>query len=272
MPELPEVETIKNELRKYCLYRKIVSVNVNIAKLRYPVDPMLEKCLKYQIMCCFDRRGKHLLIYFNEYALILHFGMSGKLQIVNTDTYKSKKHDHIILNLDNTQTIVYHDPRKFGYCHLVKGDPLKHDCFINYGPEPLTQMFTVNYLMRILFLKKQAIKVVIMNNKIIVGIGNIYACESLFIAKINPKRAANSLTKNECRTLVESIKLTLLNAIKKGGTSLKDYKKIYGENGYFVQDLKVYGRKNKKCYTCGSHITSVIMNQRSTFYCPQCQK
>ncbi|WP_119328080.1 bifunctional DNA-formamidopyrimidine glycosylase/DNA-(apurinic or apyrimidinic site) lyase [Cysteiniphilum halobium] len=272
MPELPEVETVKNGLSLYCLKRKIIKAHTYIDKLRYPLDPKLSQKITHQSIRDISRRGKHLIIALDDYSLIIHLGMSGVLQIIDSNMYQHKKHDHIILQLDDGQTIFYHDPRRFGYWDITDSNPLEHKYFLNYGPEPLTQHFNSSYLQRVLKARTQAIKSVIMDNKIVVGVGNIYACESLFKTGISPLKPANTLTKNEINKLVNAIQSTLLQAIKAGGTTLKDYKNATGKPGYFAQSLQVYGQKDQPCQICLAPIESIVINQRNTFYCPQCQR
>ncbi|WP_100550527.1 bifunctional DNA-formamidopyrimidine glycosylase/DNA-(apurinic or apyrimidinic site) lyase [Caedibacter taeniospiralis] len=271
MPELPEVETIKNGLSQYCLDRQIIAVAINFPKLRYPVDPEIAQKIILQTIKHIDRRGKYLLIYLNDYSLIIHLGMSGSLQIVDSDQYQAQRHDHIVIRLSDRQTLFYRDPRRFGYWHITNDDPLKHPCFVSYGVEALSQAFNENHLKTILKTTNRAIKSLIMDNKVVVGIGNIYACESLFKAKIHPLRAGKSLSDQENETLVKSIKTTLLEAIEQGGTTLKDYKNATGKPGYFAQSLQVYGQKDKPCQVCKTPIESTIIGQRNTFYCSQCQ-
>ena len=157
MPELPEVETVKNGLIEHCLKSHITNVIIHTEKLRYPLDQLMIQKITTQCICNISRRGKHLLIYLDYHALIIHLGMSGTLQIVDTTNYQLKKHDHIVLNLDNNQTIFYNDPRRFGYWHITENDPLLHKCFLNYGPEPLTKNFNTNYLKNSLNNRSQAI-------------------------------------------------------------------------------------------------------------------
>ncbi|WP_116963988.1 bifunctional DNA-formamidopyrimidine glycosylase/DNA-(apurinic or apyrimidinic site) lyase [Fastidiosibacter lacustris] len=272
MPELPEVETIKNGLNQYCINKTIVEAGIYCQKLRYPLDPTLCQKLKGQVILNFERRGKHLIVKLANYTLIIHLGMSGSLQIVDTDCYKLQKHNHIVLKLNDNTTLFYHDPRRFGYWHITSDDPLQHRCFNHYGLEPLSDVFTPKYLVNALKSRKQPIKSSIMDNKIVVGIGNIYACESLFLAQLHPQKASNILTIKEHHQLINAIKTTLADAITQGGTTLKDYKNATGKPGYFAQKLKVYGQKDKPCVICHTAIKAITLAQRTTFYCPNCQR
>ncbi|MBK2123902.1 bifunctional DNA-formamidopyrimidine glycosylase/DNA-(apurinic or apyrimidinic site) lyase, partial [Fangia hongkongensis] len=219
-----------------------------------------------------SRRGKHLILSLdNNISTIIHLGMSGSLQVNDSDQYYHQKHDHIVLKLDNNTTLFYNDPRRFGYWIMTDNNPLEHPCFKNYGPEPLSSDFNSNYLQQKLAHKKQSIKTAIMSNQIVVGVGNIYACESLFLAKIHPNKKANCLTLNDYNALVCKIKKTLKKAIAEGGTTLKDYKNAEGKPGYFSQSLHVYGRKNKPCKICNTPITAEVIAQRNTFFCQTCQ-
>ena len=272
MPELPEVETVKNGLMPHILKKKIKSVSLYRKNLRYPFDPELNQKLSQQIVHNVSRRGKHLILQLDRHSLIIHLGMSGSLQIADTHHYQARKHDHVSIAFSSGNTLFYNDPRRFGYWLVTEENPLKHRCFFHHGPEPLSEQFTGAYLHCQFKSKKQMIKAAIMDNANVVGVGNIYACESLFKAKIHPKKTAMHLSLAECHTLVQTIKDTLHQAIQRGGTSLKDYKNAEGKPGYFAQNLKVYGRKDHACYHCAYPVQAIKISQRSTFYCPHCQK
>ncbi len=272
MPELPEVETVKNGIQNHILNTKILKVTPHRDTLRYPIDPLLKQKLQGREILSVSRRGKHLILSLdNDTSIIIHLGMSGSLQVNDSDQYYHQKHDHIVLKLGNNTTLFYNDPRRFGYWIMTINDPLEHPCFKNYGPEPLSSDFNSNYLQQKLMHKKQSIKTAIMNNQTVVGVGNIYACESLFLAKIHPNKKANRLTSNDYNALVCKIKETLKKAIAEGGTTLKDYKNAEGKPGYFSQSLHVYGRKNKPCKICNTPITAEVIAQRNTFFCRSCQ-
>ncbi|MBK2005185.1 bifunctional DNA-formamidopyrimidine glycosylase/DNA-(apurinic or apyrimidinic site) lyase [Francisella orientalis] len=274
MPELPEVETVKRGLTKNIISKKIKSVQINTDKLRYPIDKAQLLLLKNKVIKDIQRRGKHLIIILEDnLQLIIHLGMSGVVKIVNTFEYNKIKHDHIILEFSNNLNLVYNDPRKFGYW-LVNTNkmPLEHKVLAAHGVEPLTDDFNAEYLISKLKKTTRKIKQTIMDNSIVVGVGNIYASEALFDSNILPTRASNSITKKEAERLVTSIKKILDKAIAEGGTTLKDYKNIEGKPGYFTQQLNVYGRANQNCLICSTKIESLVIAQRNTFFCKKCQK
>ncbi|EET21854.1 formamidopyrimidine-DNA glycosylase [Francisella philomiragia subsp. philomiragia ATCC 25015] len=274
MPELPEVETVKRGLTKNIISKKIKSVQINTDKLRYPVDKAQLLSLKNKVVKNIQRRGKHLIIYLEDnLQLIIHLGMSGIVKIINTSEYNKIKHDHIILELSDDLNLVYNDPRKFGYW-LVNTNmmPLEHRVLATHGVEPLTDDFNAEYLISKLKKTSRKIKQTIMDNSIVVGVGNIYASEALFDSNILPTRASNTITKKEAERLVTSIKKILDKAIAEGGTTLKDYKNTEGKPGYFTQQLNVYGRANQNCHICNTKIESLVIAQRNTFFCKKCQK
>lgn len=274
MPELPEVETVKRGLTKNIISKKIKSVQINTDKLRYPVDKAQLLSLKNKVVKDIQRRGKHLIIYLEDnLQLIIHLGMSGVVKIINTSEYNKIKHDHIILELSDDLNLVYNDPRKFGYW-LVNTNmmPLEHRVLATHGVEPLTDDFNAEYLISKLKKTSRKIKQTIMDNSIVVGVGNIYASEALFDSNILPTRASNTITKKEAERLVTSIKKILDKAIAEGGTTLKDYKNTEGKPGYFTQQLNVYGRANQNCYICSTKIESLVIAQRNTFFCKKCQR
>ena len=272
MPELPEIETVKNGMSPHIINSKITQIICSHQPLRYPLAESFVQSVMNQKITDIKRRGKHLIIKLDHHYLIIHLGMSGTLQVKSHSQFSPQKHDHIILYLSNHNVLFYNDPRRFGYWILCQKNPLKHPCFKNYGPEPLTDAFNGQYLLQQLATKKQAIKTVIMDNRIVIGVGNIYANESLFLAKIHPQKQAQLLSLNECNQLTHAIKETLKQAIIAGGTTLKDYKNAQGKPGYFTQDLKVYGKKSLACSQCNTPICSIRVNQRNTFFCPNCQK
>ncbi|WP_119344217.1 bifunctional DNA-formamidopyrimidine glycosylase/DNA-(apurinic or apyrimidinic site) lyase [Facilibium subflavum] len=272
MPELPEVETVKNGITPHILNTYIEKATLYRQKLRFELDPDFVKKLTGQKILQTSRRGKHLIIKMHSRNLIIHLGMSGTLQITDKQNYHIKKHDHIVLTLSNQNVLFFNDPRRFGYWHICDEDPLLHSCFKNYGPEPLSNDFDAAYLFDIVKSKKQTIKSVIMNNNIVTGVGNIYACESLFHAAIKPTRLASALNYDECKALCQAIKNVLQQAITQGGTTLKDYKNAQGKPGYFSQSLYVYGKKGMPCLKCQSLIESLVIAQRNTFFCQKCQR
>lgn len=218
-----------------------------------------------------DRRAKYILIRFDTGTLILHLGMSGSLRLVKPGA-PLKTHDHWDLGLDSGWLLRFHDPRRFGSLHFTADDPEKHPLLKRLAPEPLSEDFNADYLYRATRKRSVAIKQLIMNSQLVVGVGNIYASEALFRAKISPRRAARRLTKAEAATLVKSIKTVLASAVKIGGTTLRDYVNADGEPGYFRQKLFVYERDGMACRLCKAPIKQFTQGQRSTYWCSVCQR
>ena len=268
MPELPEVETTVKAINKFenSFLIKIVIHNRN---LRWEVDNTIEKSLKNKQIKKITRRAKYILIYFEDSCLMIHLGMSGKLRIQKYNDNYFKKHDHAEL-IFNEEKIIFNDARRFGSIHLTP-DPCKHKLISGLGIEPLSKSFNKNYLFDKCKESNLNIKKLIMNQKNVVGVGNIYASESLFLAKINPAKISKTISLNECDQLVKSIKKVLRLAIKMGGTTLNDFYSPNGNQGYFKFKLNVYGRDNKKCRICSSNIKKTIIGQRATFSCDKCQ-
>jgi len=270
MPELPEVETTRRGIEPHIINQTIHSVIVRDRRLRWPINKQFDKQAPGSQILSVERRSKYLLINTNNGCIILHLGMSGSLRVLKADT-PAVKHDHVDIVFSNHKLIRYHDPRRFGSLFWTKSDPLKHKLLINLGPEPLDQAFSSEYLIIKSKDRKQNIKTFIMNSQIVVGVGNIYACESLFLAGIHPKTIAGKISKARLSSLVNIIKTVLNKAIAQGGTTLKDFTQSDGKPGYFAQSLNVYGRENEACYTCKRPIKKITQGQRSTFYCPKCQ-
>lgn len=273
MPELAEVETLVRYLKDNILAEEIVSFTQGRPNLRYQLDAQLKEHALYGNILEVKRRAKFLVLNLsNNYSLVFHLGMSGYIT-VKPKNYTSKKHDHIILGLSSGNQIVFNDARRFGMVYSCKTDQINSQNFLRLmGPEPLTDDFNVEYLLKKLLLKKASIKSAIMDNRIVVGIGNIYAAESLFLAKINPMIPSDQITKNKIVILIKSIKEVLNKAINAGGTTLKDFVGGDGNPGYFKQELNVYGRESSPCYICKKPIEKIKQAGRSTFYCPNCQK
>ncbi|PXY91035.1 bifunctional DNA-formamidopyrimidine glycosylase/DNA-(apurinic or apyrimidinic site) lyase [Gilliamella apis] len=269
MPELPEVETSRRGILPYLKGQTIEQIIVRNPKLRWPIDETINNTLG-QVIVDVKRRAKYLLLQLTHDWIVIHLGMSGSLRILETNQPPAK-HDHVDLVLVNGVRLRYTDPRRFGswlWTHSIEELPqLKQ-----LGPEPLTDDFSANYLFEKANNRKIPIKSWIMDNHIVVGVGNIYASESLFLAKINPNRKVSSLTLVECERLVTAIKLVLTKSIEQGGTTLKDFVQSDGKPGYFVQNLQVYGREGEQCLICQSNIKSNRIGQRNTFYCENCQK
>lgn len=273
MPELPEVETLKCYLEKHILHKRIDNIILRRKNLRYTIFQKLDSQTKGALIISINRLAKYLVINLdNKTSLVIHLGMSGRFTVKDKD-YIPVKHDHIIITLSDKSQLIFNDARRFGMLYFCKTFELgKQKFLVNLGPDPLSEQFNATYLYNNLSTKKIPIKNAIMNNKIIVGVGNIYASESLFCAKINPWLASNKLTFNQIEKLVYSIKQVLLEAIKAGGTTLRDF--VNGDNmpGYFKQKLQIYGRSNQKCYNCRSVINKIKQAGRTTFFCPSCQK
>jgi formamidopyrimidine-DNA glycosylase len=275
MPELPEVETVKTGLEKRFLNKKITKVTHSDKKLRHPLPENIVQILQGATIKQFYRRAKVLFIHLdNGYSLIFHLGMTGKIVFdISTVAEHLHKHNHFSIYFDDETYFIFNDIRRFGYVDLCKTTDIeKLDYIKSLAPEPLTDEFNVNYLYEKLKNKQTAIKVAIMDNPTVVGVGNIYACESLFKARIHPKTPANQVSKKKLEILVTEIKETLKIAIAKGGSTLKDYVQADGSLGYFQHEFFTYGRHNEDCKVCGTKIDKITLGQRSTFFCPKCQK
>lgn len=271
MPELPEVETTRRGIAPHLAQRTITKVIVRDARLRWPVDKDLNRQLAGAKIFQVNRRGKYLLIETSHGDLIMHLGMSGSLRILPASN-AAQKHDHFELVFDSGQSLRLNDPRRFGAVIFTKQDPMQHKLLIDLGPEPLEKEFNANYLWEKSRGRSVSIKQFIMDSKIVVGVGNIYASEALFLANIHPTRAAGRVAAERYAMLVKSIKGVLRAAIKKGGTSLRDFTQSDGKPGYFKQKLNVYDRQGEACNVCGKPIKQKTIGQRSTFYCTHCQK
>ena len=268
MPELPEVETTRSGLESLLSNKTISKVEILNPNLRWTVDQSIISKLDNQTIRSFSRRGKYILFNLDKGHLMIHLGMSGKINVVNIDL-PLNKHDHFLLHFNN-ETMRFNDPRRFGSIFYLEN--LDHKLLNSLGLEPLENSFHENYLFESSRKKTQNVKAFIMDSKIVVGVGNIYACESLHKAGINPKTKANKVSKQRYTKLTNKIKEVLRKAIKAGGTTLQDFAKVDGKPGYFSQELSVYGRENENCHNCNGKINRIIQNQRSTFYCPKCQK
>ena len=268
MPELPEVETTKRGLEPLIVNQVVKRAILYRDNLRWDIPKHLPTTLASQTILAINRRGKYLLIEFKVGTLIIHLGMSGSIKVVSHDV-PLKKHDHFELSLGNDTVMRLNDPRRFGAV-LFSTDGT-HALLDSLGVEPLEDIFDDTYLYIRSRNKQQNIKAFVMDSKVVVGVGNIYACESLYQAGINPERKAGSVSKKRYQLLTQCIKSILTQAIKAGGTTLQDFSQVDGSPGYFAQTLNVYGRESQQCVTCGGKIQRIIQNQRSTFYCKQCQ-
>ncbi len=270
MPELPEVETTCRGISPHILEQTIVKVIIRAPKLRWPIPKKISKLLPGKQPISIERRAKYILLHFDIGTLIIHLGMSGRLQTLFTHTAPGK-HDHVDIVFANGCCLRYTDPRRFG-CMLWTEEPaLEHDLLRKLGPEPFSKEFSAKYLFEIGCKRKVPIKNFIMDSKVVVGVGNIYASEALFAAKINPVTPTNEVTKDQFTILIKHIKAILRKSIKQGGTTLKDFLDNSGKPGYFSQQLQVYGRDGEPCNICGTAIESVTLGQRNTFFCPSCQ-
>lgn len=270
MPELPEVETTRRGVAPHLEHRVVEDVIVRHRGLRWPVPRGLARTLAGQRLSGVDRRAKYLLFRFERGTLILHLGMSGHLRVVPCETPVAK-HDHLDVVFEGDRCLRFNDPRRFGSVHWTKDEPGEHPLLRELGPEPLGEEFGGDYLFRRSRGRRVAIKLFIMNAAIVVGVGNIYASEALFLAGIRPGRAAGRVTRVEYARLVEAIRTVLQRAIAKGGTTLRDFTQPDGNTGYFSIYLNVYDRAGEPCRVCGSEIRHRVMGQRSTYWCPSCQ-
>lgn len=270
MPELPEVETTKRGIQPNIEAQTICSIMVRNPSLRWPVPAELTQKLPGLVVLSVKRRAKYLLLETAQGHLIIHLGMSGNLRVVSKET-PPVKHDHIDLVFENGLCLRYHDPRRFGCWLWTEENPNAHVLLKNLGPEPLTSDFNATQLYQASRQRKTAIKTFIMNNANVVGVGNIYANEALFLSKLHPKMPAGKLTKKQTDTLVNHIKQVLASAIEQGGTTLKDFLTPSGQPGYFEQHLNVYGRAGQACLQCNALIEKILLNQRTAYFCPTCQ-
>ncbi|MBE9516420.1 MAG: bifunctional DNA-formamidopyrimidine glycosylase/DNA-(apurinic or apyrimidinic site) lyase [Proteobacteria bacterium] len=271
MPELPEVETTRRGIQPLLRDRRITAVHIRQAKLRWPVPRSLKTKLKNIRIQDVRRRAKYLLIDTEAGTVLIHLGMSGSLAVVPSDT-PYRPHDRVAFDLDDGNSLRLHDPRRFGAVLWAGHAPEKHKLLKDIGPEPLSDDFNADVLYRHSRKRKRGMRDFLLDGHIIAGIGNIYANEALFQAGVRPSRAAGRLTRAEAEKLTQAIKQILARAIKKGGTTLRDFQQADGQPGYFQQVLKVYGRENEGCPQCGTPIRRQIQGGRSFFYCRQCQR
>jgi formamidopyrimidine-DNA glycosylase len=271
MPELPEVETTRRGVEPHVVGRRIVEFALHEPRLRWRVPGTLPAVLAGQRIRVAGRRAKYLLIQLENGTLLLHLGMSGSLRVLPSATPRIA-HDHFDLVLDSGNTLRFNDPRRFGSLHYTTEALEKHPLLKKLAPEPFDAAFNADYLYKVTRRRSVAIKQLIMNSTLVVGVGNIYASEALFRARIKPRRQARSLTRQEAGKLARAIRTVLSLAIKTGGTTLRDYVGVDGNPGYFRQKLYVYERAGKPCRVCRTPIKQITQGQRSTYYCPKCQK
>ena len=271
MPELPEVETTRRGVAPHVEGRRIAELAVYDRRLRWPVPSGLENELAGRIIDRVDRRSKYLLFRIGTGTLIVHLGMTGSLRVFRTAPPR-RKHDHVDLVLDDGTTLRYHDPRRFGAMLWVPGSADAHPLLRDLGPEPFDAAFDADYFWRAARGRRAAIKLMLMDNHIVVGVGNIYANEALFRAGIRPTVAAGRVSRARMARLVDAVRRVLREAIAKGGSTLRDYVDAGGEPGYFQLDYFVYGRDGLPCRACGTEVKLTRQGQRASHYCPRCQR
>ncbi|WP_439256944.1 bifunctional DNA-formamidopyrimidine glycosylase/DNA-(apurinic or apyrimidinic site) lyase [Lonepinella sp. BR2271] len=269
MPELPEVETAKNGIAPYLTGFTIEKIIVRQAKLRWPISPELGQLSQVKITAL-SRRAKYLIIHTEKGFIIGHLGMSGSVRIVQKND-PIEKHDHLDMVINNGKIMRYNDPRRFG-AWLWTDNLDEFYLFMKLGPEPLSEQFTADYLFKKSRKKSTALKIFLMDNAVVVGVGNIYANEVLFQCGLHPQKLASTITKKQAELLVTTIKKELQRAIEQGGTTLKDFLQPDGKPGYFAQELQIYGKAGKNCPNCGAKIDSLVIGQRNSFFCPKCQR
>jgi formamidopyrimidine-DNA glycosylase len=271
VPELPEVEVTRLGL-KPLLKNKVGKVVIRNYSLRWPINSKLPELLKNQTLLDLNRRGKYILAKFASGTLIIHLGMSGRLCIVPSGEVLNK-HDHVDIQFKKNNLILrYRDPRRFGSILWTEEDPYSHKLIKNMGPEPLNEEFDAKYLFIKLKNKQQCIKNAIMDSQVVVGVGNIYASEVLHDSSIRPNRISNKVSMKEVVSLVKSIKNIIKDAIRKGGSTMNDFFDVNGNNGYFQDEHKVYGREGLPCFQCHLPIIQLRLGQRSSFFCKKCQR
>ncbi len=271
MPELPEVETTRRGIEPHLVGRTVVELRVRERRLRWPVAEGLEALLRGRQVLDVRRRAKYLLIGFGHGSLIVHLGMSGSLRLVDAQT-PLLRHDHIEMRLDSGLSLRLHDPRRFGALLWSEGPWERHPLLASLGPEPLGEAFDGEYLYQAIHARRQAIKLAIMDSRVVAGVGNIYANEALFAAGIDPRRACHRISRKRMLMLAASIRQILAAAVAQGGTTLRDFVDPQGRPGYFQQTLQVYGRAGEPCRSCGSPIAHALIGQRSSYFCRRCQR
>jgi len=285
MPELPEIEIVKQSLDKNIKFEKIKKVVVRNRSLRFKIPKNFEIVLKNKIINKISRKSKYLILHLEDIYCVIHLGMSGTIHLINKKNFKKNtntsfysspnlplKHNHIEFFLEKYQ-LIYNDPRRFGFFKIFEKKSLS-DFFNNVGPEPLNNKFNINYISNYFINKKKNIKSFLLDQKFVSGIGNIYAGEILFCCKINPLKKAKSLTKLDIKKIRYFSKSILNQAIKKGGSSIRDFKNVEGRNGSYQNEFKVYQRENLNCLNkdCFGKIKKKVISKRSTFFCNRCQK
>lgn len=272
MPELPEVETTRRGIAPHIVGCKVKQLIIRNHSLRWPIPKELPGRIKNAELLSLTRRGKYLLFEFKDGYVLWHLGMSGSLRVLpKGHTSAIQTHEHVDLCMSNGAILRFNDPRRFGAVLWADNPVYEHDLLSHLGPEPLSDAFSDHYLYEKTRKRKQPIKTFIMDSKVVVGVGNIYANEALFNAGIRPTKAAGKITKAQTQQLTQDIKKVLARAIEQGGTTLKDFIGGDGKPGYFAQQLNVYGRGGEPCVTCSKPLKEVRMGNRTTVYCTQCQ-
>jgi len=271
MPELPEVETTRRGIEPLVANKVVAQVLIYNGSLRWPVPRELISLLPGQRIGGVGRRSKYLLFAFSSGTMIVHLGMTGHLRVDSMQTEK-RKHDHVEIIFTDGTALRYNDPRRFGSILWTLADPLQHVRLSTLGPEPFDSKFNASYLHKLSRNRKVAVKPFLMDAHVVVGVGNIYASEALYRARIAPARPAGKVSKAAYERLIQAVTIILSEAIAAGGTTIKDFANSEGKPGYFTQELRVYGRAGQKCKACDTLVKQIRLGQRSTFYCSNCQK
>lgn len=271
MPELPEVETTRRGVLARVRGRRIAAVRVYQPRLRWPVPASLGRTLPGQVIKTVRRRGKYLWFETPAGSMIVHLGMSGSLRILAAPP-AAGAHDRLDVVFHDASVLRLRDPRRFGCVLWTGADPLQHPLLRHLGPEPFGAAFTPDYLHDASRGRRVAVHALLMNGRIVAGVGNIYASEALFRAGIRPSRRAGRLSRKDCGRLVAAVRATLKSALKAGGTSLRDFRDSEGRPGYFRTRLRVYDRAGEPCRRCGTPVRSLRAGQRTAYFCPLCQK
>jgi formamidopyrimidine-DNA glycosylase len=270
MPELPEVETIRLSLAPLILHQRITGLTVREPRLRWPIAPKVKRVVAGQVISAVDRRGKYLVVGLERACLLIHLGMSGSLRYL-AQAQPPGRHDHYDIELEDEGLLRYNDPRRFGSLHLT-ATPERHPLLRDLGPEPLAPGFNGGYLWRRSRGRRTSIKQFIMNGRIVVGVGNIYANEALYRAGIHPSRPAGRISRRRLDGLCNEIRAVLQDALHSGGTTLRDFVGGDGRPGYFRQSLSVYEREGEPCRGCGEPIRRRVIGQRASYFCATCQR
>ena len=271
MPELPEVETTRRGLAPHVEGQRITQVQVFEPRLRWPVDPGLAQVLTGLTVARLERRAKYLLFHLGTGALMVHLGMSGSLQLKHPP-FERLRHDHVLLALGSGAVLVFNDPRRFGSMHWLGGAPEDHRLLAHLGPEPLSPAFDGAYLAAQAKGRSAPVKAFLMDGSVVVGVGNIYATEALFLAGIHPRRPARRISAARYDRLATEVRTVLTQAIAAGGTTLRDFVDGSGRPGYFQQTLHAYGRAGQPCPRCTTPLKGERLAQRATVFCPRCQR